>query len=125
MSRYVLALSEKFTARHFFPEKRGMEEGIPHPHDYRIEIRVDGGALDKNGYLIDLDEIDLFLKEILSRYSGVLINNLPEFSQLAPSLEHFAQCLYGLPGLLGRSLQKVKKLVPFPEEPLQRKHRRA
>jgi 6-pyruvoyltetrahydropterin/6-carboxytetrahydropterin synthase len=93
MSTYTLALREKFKARHAFEEKKGTAEGIPHSHDYCMEIQLHGDELDKNGYLIDLDEITLFLNETRSRFADVFLNDLPEFSNFPPSLEHFARIL--------------------------------
>lgn len=93
MAGYTVALSGKFTALHFFEGKNDTAESAVHPHDYCVEIQLSGQELDRNGYLIDLDEIDLFLKEILSRYADVLLNNLPEFTGFPPSLEHFSRIL--------------------------------
>lgn len=93
MSAYTLALREKFKARHAFEEKKGTAEAIPHSHDYCVEIQLHGDELDGNGYLVDLEEITLFLKETLSRYADVFLNDLPEFSNFPPSLEHFARIL--------------------------------
>ncbi len=93
MSAYTLALREKFKARHSFEEKKGTAEGIPHSHDYCMEIQLHGDELDENGYLIDLEEVTLFLDETLCRYTDVLLNDLPEFSNFPPSLEHFARIL--------------------------------
>lgn len=93
MAGYTVALREKFSASHFFNEKKETAEGLAHPHHYYVEIRVEGKELDGSGYLIDLEEIDLFMKDILSHYSDILLNDLPEFANLPPSLEHFARIL--------------------------------
>ncbi len=93
MAMYTIALSEDFTARHFFAERKGTDEGSPHPHNYRVEVQLQGKDLDEAGYLVDLDEVERFLKAILTRYTDVLLNELPEFSSLTPSLEHFARIL--------------------------------
>jgi len=93
MSGYTLALSKNFKARHVFAEKAGTAEGLPHEHDYRVEIQLHGKELDGSGYLIDLEEIDLFLRDVLARCTDVLLNDLPEFSDFPPSLEHFARIL--------------------------------
>lgn len=93
MAGYSIALSEKFRSLHFFEEKKNTPESIAHPHDYCVEIQLYGEELDASGYLIDLEEIDLLLKEVLSGYSDVLLNDLPEFSHSPPSLERFARIL--------------------------------
>ena len=84
MSGYTLALSKNFKARHVFAEKAGTAEGLPHEHDYRVEIQLHGKELDGSGYLIDLEEIDLFLRDVLARCTDVLLNDLPEFSDFPP-----------------------------------------
>ncbi len=93
MSTYILALRETFKARHSFEEKKGTAEGVPHSHNYCMEIQLHGDELNESGYLVDLDEITLFLNEALSRYTDVFLNELPEFSNVTPSLEHFARIL--------------------------------
>ncbi len=90
---YSLGLHENFRARHLFPEKEGKDESLPHPHDYRMEVQFHGKELDGSGYLVDLEEIEVILKELLTRYTDVLLNGLPEFSGSPPSLEHFARIL--------------------------------
>ncbi len=90
---YTLAFSENFSARHLFSEKKGTDEGLPHPHDYRVEVQVQGKELDGSGYLVDLEEINRFLKDILTHFTDALLNDLPEFSGTPPSLEHFARIL--------------------------------
>lgn len=92
MVDYTIALARNFSARHSFPQKEGTE-GLPHPHEYRLEIQLRGDKLDQNGYLVDLDEIDRLLREVLVRYTDVFLNDLPEFSDIPPSLENFSRLL--------------------------------
>ncbi len=92
MSSYGLGLARSFAASHYFQQKEG-PEGVPHTHHYRMEIQLHGDELDSNGYLVDLDEVETLLNAVLGRYTGVLLNGLPEFSNLSPSLEHLATVL--------------------------------
>ncbi len=92
MACYVLGFARNFAARHYFLRKDG-PEGLPHAHQYRMEVRLHGDELDGNGYLIDLDHVESLLKTILVRYADVLLNELPEFSDAPPSLEHLSKLL--------------------------------
>ncbi len=93
MTGYAVGLSKRLTARHYFTEGATEAEKVPHVHDYRVELIVHGRDLDRNGYLIDLDEIDTVLKELIAGYDGRLLNELPQFAGVPPSLEHLARIM--------------------------------
>ena len=92
---YRLSLQRDFEARHFLIGGDWGAENQAHAHPYRIEWILEGSTLDKHGYLVDLTEIETHLEATLRSYRGVLLNDLPEFAGLNPSLENFARILAG------------------------------
>ncbi len=90
---YQVAVKRDFTAHHYLIGGDWGVENQPHSHQYQIEVQFEGEALDPNGYLLDITEIENALEALLARYRGRLLNALPEFAGLNPSLEHFARIL--------------------------------
>jgi 6-pyruvoyltetrahydropterin/6-carboxytetrahydropterin synthase len=91
---YRLCLHGGFTARHRLVGGDWGAENSPHPHDYRIEWELRGSALDRHGYLVDLVDVERSLGEVVERYRGAMLNELPEFAGANPSLERFVKVLW-------------------------------
>jgi 6-pyruvoyl-tetrahydropterin synthase len=54
-------------------------EGERHPHDYRIEVVVERGALDGRGMVIDLDILAAALEELTGTMAGADLDDaIPE-----------------------------------------------
>jgi 6-pyruvoyltetrahydropterin/6-carboxytetrahydropterin synthase len=90
---YRLSLQRDFEARHYLIGGDWGVENVEHAHPYRIEWILEGDALDEHGYLVDLVEIEAHLETTLRAFRGKVLNDLPEFAGLNPSLEHFAHIL--------------------------------
>jgi 6-pyruvoyltetrahydropterin/6-carboxytetrahydropterin synthase len=90
---YRLSLQRDFEARHYLIGGDWGVENVEHAHPYRIEWVLEGDALDEHGYLVDLVEIEAHLETTLRAFRGKVLNDLPEFAGLNPSLEHFARIL--------------------------------
>jgi 6-pyruvoyltetrahydropterin/6-carboxytetrahydropterin synthase len=60
-------------------------------HPYRVDIRLSAERLDHHGYLIDLDELEQIIDACVDTYRDRLLNDLPEFDQINPSIEHFCR----------------------------------
>jgi len=88
---YSLSVARDFTARHFLTVPDPGAEGDPHSHDYRAEVRFAGPSLNEFGYLVDIDDVNASLDDLLDRYRGTLLNDLPEFDGENPSVERFAR----------------------------------
>jgi 6-pyruvoyltetrahydropterin/6-carboxytetrahydropterin synthase len=88
---YQLCLQRQFVARHFLIGGDWGAENEPHAHAYRLEVLLEGDQLDSHGFLVDLVEMESQVERMLQRVRGVLLNDLPEFAGLNPSLEHFAR----------------------------------
>jgi 6-pyruvoyltetrahydropterin/6-carboxytetrahydropterin synthase len=90
---YTLAVARNFVAEHFLIGGDWGDENRPHSHSYRLEVRLEGETLNEHGYLLDIVEFDALLDDFVAYYRDHRLNDLPEFEQLNPSLEHFARIL--------------------------------
>ena len=90
-SAYVVAVSRDFIAQHFlFGGDWGTENEL-HSHHYKVEVQLEGLALDQHGYLVDIVEIEAALEELVAHYRDKTLNDLPEFSGLNPSIERLSR----------------------------------
>lgn len=90
---YALSLQRPFIAQHYLVGGDWGPENQPHSHHYRIEVTLEGKTIDQHGYLVDLEHLQTLLDDLLSSYRDRLLNDLPEFNGLNPSVEHFARIL--------------------------------
>lgn len=90
---YTVAVKRDFVAQHYLIGGDWGSENEEHSHHYAIELRLDGATLDQHGYLVDIVEIEQQLDTVVSYYRDETLNDLPEFSDLNPSIEHFARIL--------------------------------
>jgi len=91
---YAVAVKRDFIARHFLIGGDWGDENQPHAHHYVIEVQLEGRTLDTHGYLTDICDIESALDAQVIYYRDKMLNELPEFDGLNPSLEHFARILY-------------------------------
>ena len=87
---YTVGLKREFIARHFLIGGDYGEENNPHAHHYVVEIRLEGRGLDRHGYLTDICDIESALDAQVDFYRDKMLNDLPGFQNLNPSLEQFA-----------------------------------
>ena len=90
---YSLGLRRDLVARHYLIGGDWGSENELHPHDYRIEVRLEGESLDRHGFIVDLVDLESHLDSLIARYRDRTLNELPEFEELNPSLERFARIL--------------------------------
>jgi len=88
---YTVAVRRDFIARHYLTGGDWGEENAPHAHHYKIELRLEGRNLDAHGYLLDICDIETILDARLAYFRDKMLNELPEFEGLNPSIEHFAR----------------------------------
>ena len=88
---YALAIRRDFIARHFLIGGDWGPENYPNSHHYVLELQLEGAELDSHGYLVDIVEVERALDVLVSSYAEKMLNDLPEFKDLNPSLEHFAR----------------------------------
>ncbi|MBI4495675.1 MAG: 6-carboxytetrahydropterin synthase [Deltaproteobacteria bacterium] len=90
---YRIGLIRDFIARHFLTVGRLETEKKLHFHCYTVEVELHGEVLGDQGYLLDLAELEALVDSLVSRYRDTVLNELPEFSGLNPSIENFARIL--------------------------------
>lgn len=88
---YTVCVQRQFIARHFLIGGDWGAECELHSHHYRVEVRLEGPELDGHGYLVDIVDIESALDALICGYQDRILNELPEFRDLNPSLERFAR----------------------------------
>ena len=90
---YALAIRRDFIARHYLIGGDWGPENYPNSHHYVLELQLEGAELDSHGYLVDIVEVEGALGALVTHYAETMLNELPEFKDLNPSLEHFARII--------------------------------
>lgn len=90
---YTLAVRRTFIARHALVGGDWGRENFPNSHRFLLELQLGGTELDSHGFLVDILDVEKHLDGLIDRYRDQLLNDLPEFAGLNPSLEHFARIL--------------------------------
>ena len=96
---YQLAIRRDFTAHHFLIGGDWGRESHLHPHEYSVEVRVDGTELNEHGYLIDIMDMENRMGKIISYFKDRTLNDLPEFAGMNPSIERLAGCICEMIGI--------------------------
>jgi 6-pyruvoyltetrahydropterin/6-carboxytetrahydropterin synthase len=92
---YTVAVRRDFVAQHFLVGGDWGPENLRHSHHYVVEVQLEGEALDRHGYLVDIVAIEEQLEALKGRFRDQTLNDQPEFAGLNPSIEHFARILCG------------------------------
>ena len=90
---YSVTVRSDFIAQHYLIGGDWGPENERNSHHYVLELQLDGSELDEHGYLVDLMQVEAALKNVRASYADRLLNELPEFEGLNPSIEHFARIL--------------------------------
>jgi 6-pyruvoyltetrahydropterin/6-carboxytetrahydropterin synthase len=90
---YTVAVKRDFIAQHYLIGGDWGAENEQHSHHYQLELQLHGDTLDQHGYLVDILEIEQALERLIDCYRDRVLNDLPEFSGLNPSIEHFSRIL--------------------------------
>jgi 6-pyruvoyltetrahydropterin/6-carboxytetrahydropterin synthase len=90
---YSVAVRRDFVAQHYLIGGDWRAENEWHSHRYAVELQLEGGSLDRHGYLVDIVDVEANLEALVARYRDKTLNELPEFAGLNPSIEHFARIL--------------------------------
>jgi 6-pyruvoyltetrahydropterin/6-carboxytetrahydropterin synthase len=91
---YAVTVRTDFIAQHFLIGGDWGPENQRNSHHYVLELTLEGPELDQHGYLVDIVAVETALRELRAAYADQLLNDLPEFAGLNPSLEHFARILW-------------------------------
>lgn len=90
---YRVGVLRDFIAQHYLIGGDWGAENLKHSHSYRLELELSGRQLDQHHYLVDIVAIEQALDRLIATYRDHTLNDLPEFSGVNPSLEHFARVL--------------------------------
>jgi 6-pyruvoyltetrahydropterin/6-carboxytetrahydropterin synthase len=88
---YTLAVRRSFVAQHFLIGGDWGTENFWHSHHYQLELQLEGQTLNQFGYLVDIVQVEAALNALVSTYRDKTLNDLPEFANLNPSIEHFTR----------------------------------
>jgi 6-pyruvoyltetrahydropterin/6-carboxytetrahydropterin synthase len=92
-SGYGIAVQRDFIAQHYLVGGDWGPENELHSHHYKVELLLEGETLDQHGYMVDIVDVESALDEIVGRFRDKTLNDLPEFSGLNPSIEHFCRII--------------------------------
>lgn len=90
---YSVAVKRDFIAQHFLIGGDWGAENQLHSHHYQVEVQLEGQELDRQGYLVDIVDIEHKLDSLVAYFRDRTLNELPEFAGLNPSIEHFSRIL--------------------------------
>ncbi len=90
---YSVAVKRDFIAQHRLIGGDWGAENQLHSHHYALELILEGQELDQHGYLVDIVDIEQALEAQVAVYRDRVLNDLPAFQGLNPSIEHFSRIL--------------------------------
>lgn len=90
---YKVAVKRDFIAQHYLIGGDWGAENYLHAHHYVIEFQLEGPELDNHGYLVDIVDIETNLEVLVALYRDKILNDMPAFKGLNPSIEHFSRIL--------------------------------
>ena len=90
---YAVTVRTDFIAQHCLIGGDWGPENERNSHHYVLELQLDGTELNEHGYLVDIVQVEAELRDVRGYYADRLLNDLPEFAGLNPSIEHFARIL--------------------------------
>lgn len=103
---HELSVHKSFKAYHFLIGGEWGYENHTHFHQYKMSLSFKGAGLDRHNYLLDITQINDFINTQIERYSGKLLNDLPEFKDQNPSIELFSKIIY-------HNLLEYMSVAPF------------
>ena len=90
---YAMTVRADFIAQHYLIGGDWGPENERNSHHYVLELQLEGSELDQHGYLVDIVQVEAELRYARAHYADRLLNDLPEFHGLNPSIEQFARIL--------------------------------
>ena len=92
---FRIGVQREFIAQHYLIGGEWGAEGKVHSHPYRLELELAGMELDEHGFLVNIVEVEAALAGVLELYRDRVLNDQEGFADLNPSLERFAEVLWG------------------------------
>lgn len=88
---YQLMVRRDFVAQHYLTVPDCGPENEWHSHHFEVEVLLEGEELNEHGYLVDIVKVEEAIERLVERYRDATLNDLPEFGDLNPSIEHFSR----------------------------------
>lgn len=92
---YRISVEDHFDAAHFLRDYGGRCENL-HGHRFKVVVTVAAEKLDNTGLAYDFTELKRHLKEVLSRFDHVCLNEIGPFDRVNPSSENIATAIFGV-----------------------------
>ena len=89
---FELGAEAFFTARHYVA--MGGVEGPLHQHSFRVEILTESSSQDEDGVVIGFANARRMVEELVDTYNESLLNTVPPFDEVQPTLENIAKVIY-------------------------------
>ncbi|MCC6484307.1 MAG: 6-carboxytetrahydropterin synthase QueD [Armatimonadetes bacterium] len=93
MGKFELTVTTYFSGAHYLRGYSGSCARL-HGHNFRVEARVCGNALNNVGMVMDFKSIKALLEEITERLDHRLANEIPPFDTRNPTAENFASYIF-------------------------------
>ena len=89
-TRYTVSKEQDFAAAHFLRQYHGQCEQL-HGHNYTVRVHAGCDELDAEGMVVDFTQLRDAMREVLGRFDHQLLNEVPPFDQLNPTVENLAR----------------------------------
>jgi 6-pyruvoyltetrahydropterin/6-carboxytetrahydropterin synthase len=90
---FEVTVEQTFAAGHSLREYKGKCENV-HGHNYRVQVTVEGQALNRIGLLVDFVDLKRAVRQVIERLDHQFINDLEPFTTVNPSAENLARYFY-------------------------------
>jgi 6-pyruvoyltetrahydropterin/6-carboxytetrahydropterin synthase len=90
---YEITILSHFSGAHRLRYLHGRCEEL-HGHNWKVEVSVVSGRLNKEGIVIDFQVLKQKLEKVLRPLDHTYLNDLPYFSKKEPSSENIAKCIF-------------------------------
>jgi 6-pyruvoyltetrahydropterin/6-carboxytetrahydropterin synthase len=90
---YLTAITTSFSAAHYLREYEGTCEKL-HGHNWKIEVAVETGELDRAGMGLDFRVLKEKTAEVIAALDHSVLNELPPFLEQNPSSENLARHIF-------------------------------
>lgn len=91
---YRIGVWDHFSSAHYLRNYQGKCEHI-HGHNWKVEVVLEGGQLDKSGMLLDFGILKKHLKDIMAILDHKCLNEDVEFfKEISPSSENIARFIF-------------------------------
>ncbi len=88
--RFVVMKEQDFAAAHFLRQYHGQCEQL-HGHNYIVRVHVGCDELGAEGMVVDFCRLRDAMRAVLGRFDHKLLNDVPPFDTLNPTVEHLAR----------------------------------